>query len=320
MKRHVRPGAALSGTLICLVCASGCGDGEASVATIVAGTITTSAPPTTTAYDPLTGRGEVELIAEGYGFTEGPQWMVGAGVLLFTDRYRIYQLEGDEEITTFRYPSDNANGLAVDPEGRLIAAEADTRRLTRTEHDGTITPIAELFEGARLNQPNDLAVRSDGTIYFTDPLFADYPAELDFRGVFRVAPTGQLTAERRGDVTEAPNGLVLSPDESRLYVANYNADLVWRFDVATDGSLSDVMTFVTTGDGPDGMAVDFAGNLFVSTRAGIEVYAPDGTMWGVIGVPRVPANCAFGGADGRTLYITAREGIYRVLLAHPGVY
>jgi gluconolactonase len=219
-------------------------------------------------------------------------------------------------------PSNYSNGLAVDPKGRLIAAEADARRVTRTESDGTVTTIAERFHGALLNQPNDIVVRSDGTIYFTDPTFgnAAAQAELDFRGIFRIAPDGGLTAERRGDTTEAPNGLALSPDESLLYVTNYAADLVWVMNVADDGTLSEARTFVNTGEGPDGMTVDNAGNLFVTTGSGIEVFAPDGARWGVIPVPRIPANCAFGGADGRTLFITAREGLYRVTLANPGPY
>jgi gluconolactonase len=229
----------------------------------------TATEPTTTAEsDPLVGRGEVELVDEGYGFTEGPQWMRDEGVLLFTDNDTIYQVAADDEITVFRMPSNYSNGLAVDPEGRLIAAEADARRVTRTESDGTVTTIAERFHGALLNQPNDIVVRSDGTIYFTDPTFGDAAAqaELDFRGIFRIAPDGGLTAERRG------------------------------------------------------MTVDNAGNLFVTTGSGIEVFSPDGARWGVIPVPRIPANCAFGGADGRTLFITAREGLYRVTLANPGPY
>ncbi len=283
-----------------------------------------SAPEsTTTESGPLVGRGEVELVEEGYEFTEGPQWMPDDGVLLFSDVQgnTIYQVEADDEIAVFRMPSNNSNGLAIDPEGRLIAAESGTRRVTRTESDGTVVTIADHFEGARLNEPNDITVRSDGTIYFTDPLFADAAqAELDFRGIFRIDPDGQLTAERRGETSEAPNGLGLSPNEALLYVTDYNADLVWVMDVAADGSLSDARTFATTGEGPDGMAVDDAGNLFVATGSGIEVFAPDGSSWGVIPVPRTPANCAFGGTDGRTLFITAREGLYRVSLATRGRY
>jgi gluconolactonase len=308
----------LTALLLLLPLLTACGNNAAQEES----TSTTTEPTTTAESDPLVGRGEVELVDEGYGFTEGPQWMPDEGVLLFTDNDTIHQVAADDEITVFRMPSNYSNGLAVDPKGRLIAAEADARRVTRTESDGTVTTIAERFHGALLNQPNDIVVRSDGTIYFTDPTFgnAAAQAELDFRGIFRIAPDGGLTAERRGDTTEAPNGLALSPDESLLYVTNYAADLVWVMNVADDGTLSEARTFVNTGEGPDGMTVDNAGNLFVTTGSGIEVFAPDGARWGVIPVPRIPANCAFGGADGRTLFITAREGLYRVTLANPGPY
>ena len=185
---------------------------------------TTPSEPTTTASTstaaaatdgPLVGIGEVELVADGFQFTEGPQWMDDEGVLLFTDAAgTIFQVGTDDEISDFRRPSDGANGLAVDTEGRLLAAESSTRRVTRTESDGTVTPIAEQFEGSPLNQPNDIAVRSDGTIYFTDPYYGDGTTELDFHGVFRIAPDGSLTAERRGAITEQPNGVALSPDET----------------------------------------------------------------------------------------------------------
>jgi sugar lactone lactonase YvrE len=309
--------------LLCLVLVVGCGDGGTARETTTT-TDSASAEPTTTAaqLDPLADRGEVELVDDGYGWSEGPQWMSDAGVLLFTDANAdaIYQVGASGEVTVFRQPSGYANGLAVDGEGRLLAAEQRSRSVTRTEGDGSVIPVADEFEGVRLNQPNDIAVRSDGTIYFTDPLFADYAANLDFRGVFRVDPDGGIAAERRGAETEAPNGIVLSPDETKLYVSNSEADLVWIFDIGPDGSLSEARTFVSTGDVPDGMAVDTAGNLFVTSHRGIEVFAPDGEVWGVIPVPQPPANCAFGGADGRTLYITARNGLYRVTLAHPGRY
>ena len=325
---HVVP---RSGVLFLLLLVASCGGGdEAGEATT-----TPAEPPTTTIEsttiepttdnaatgDPLVGRGEVELVAEGFQFTEGPQWMEDEGVLLLTDAAgAIFQVGADDEISVFRRPSDAANGLAVDTEGRLLAAERNTHRVTRTDSDGTVTPIAEQFEQVPLNQPNDIAVRSDGTIYFTDPYYGDGTTELDFHGVFRIAPDGSLTAERRGAITEQPNGVALSPDETVLYVSNEAADLVWVFDVVADGSLGEDRTFVTTGAGPDGMAVDAAGNLFVTTDSGIEVFAPDGTLRGIIPVPDWAANCAFGGADGRTLYITAGEGLYRGTMAHPGPY
>jgi gluconolactonase len=303
--------------VVLLVLVASCGDdGDDAPG---AESATTSTSPT--ASDPLAERGEVELIADGYSFTEGPQWMPD-GTLLFTDSDTIHRLGPGDQITSFRAPSNQANGLAVDPGGRLLAAESRTRAVTRTEPDGTITTMADGFEDSRLNQPNDIAVRSDGTIYFTDPFYGSPTArlDLDFHGVFRIAPNGSLTAEWRGDTNDQPNGVVLSPDESRLYVANWAYDDVLRFDVAADGSLSEVDTFVSTGRGPDGMAVDTAGNLFVTTREGIEVFAPDGSRWGVIEVPNTPANCAFGDADARTLYITAESALYRVRLAQPGLY
>jgi gluconolactonase len=319
--------------LILMACGGSAGESERSTSgTGGESTITTPQPTTTTPSPeaesgPLVGIGEVEEVESSLQLfeTEGPQWMPDDGVLLFSDvaGNTIYQVAADDEITVFRMPSDYSNGLAVDPQGRLIAAESDTRRVTRTERNGTVTAIAERFEGARLNQPNDIAVRSDGTIYFTDPVFGDAAAlvELDFRGVFRIAPNGSLTLERRGDTSEAPNGVALSPDERQLYVTDYFANLVRVFDIDTDGSLSKARKLVTV-SGPDGMAVDQAGNLFVASYngGGIEVFAPDGEHWGTIEVPGSPTNCAFGGTDGRTLYVTAGAGLYRVTLAHPGIY
>ncbi|MGB3052604.1 MAG: SMP-30/gluconolactonase/LRE family protein, partial [Polyangiales bacterium] len=178
--------------------------------------------------------------------------------------------------------------------------------------------------GDPLNSPNDIAVRSDETIYFTDPPFGINPATeqvLEFNGVFRVAPDGELTAEWEGAKSTRPNGLVLSPDERLLYVADSTAG-VMVFDVNADGSLTNERAFIETLPTADGMAIDTGGNLFVSTNTGVQVFDPSGDLWGTIEVPdgRVPANCAFGGADARTLYITAREALYRVSLVNPGLY
>ena len=318
--------------LTLIACGDGGADGGAPTNATGGESPTTSGQPMTTASSgaesgPLVGLGELELVESSVQFLqlEGPQWIPDDGVLLFSDvsANTIYQLGAGDEITAFRMPTHYTNGLALDPQGRLIAAESASRRVTRTESDGSVVPIAEHFEGARLNQPNDITVRSDGTIYFTDPAFggAAAKAELDFRGVFRIAPDGGLTAEYRGKTSEAPNGLALSPDESLLYVTDYAAGLVRVFDVARNGSLSKPRTFVDVA-GPDGMAVDEAGNLFIASYDGgaIEVFAPDGEHWGTIDLPASASNCAFGDADGRTLYITTGPALYRVTLSHPGRY
>ncbi len=273
--------------------------------------------------DPLVGIGTVTPVMTGYMFTEGPQWRAGAGEFVFSDipANRIYRwTPGGAAPASFRQPSGNANGLAVDPQGQLIACEHGTRRISRGNGPDPTT-VVERFETRRFNSPNDAVVRSDGTIYFTDPPYGleGAPAELDFMGVFRVAPGGAVTAERRGALTERPNGLALAPDQRTLYVGDSEAALVRAFTVAAGGALSEARTFVTPASTPDGMAVDVDGNLFVATSQGVEVYRADGHRWGVIAIPQQPSNCAFGGVDGRTLLVTARTGVYQVTVANPGL-
>jgi sugar lactone lactonase YvrE len=284
-------------------------------------------------FDPLEGIGMVELVADGFQFTEGPTWRTAEQRLLFSDvnGNTIYELTPPEAIAVFRPDSGNSNGLASDVDGLLLAAEHRNRRVSRTLSDGTIVDVASQYQGDPLNSPNDIAVRSDGTIYFTDPPYGINPETdqvLDFNGVFRVDPDGELTAEWEGDpITTRPNGLVLSLDERILYVADTSspdgASSVMAFDVNPDGSLSGQRIFVNgLGGGADGMAIDTGGNVFVATLSGVRVYDPEGNLWGTIEVPdsRIPANCAFGGNDARTLYITARSALYEVLLVHPGRY
>lgn len=285
-------------------------------------TFNDAAPADLGPIDPLVGRGPVELVAESFTFTEGPQWIEADGTLLFSDidGNTIHRLTPPAAISTYRTPSNNSNGLAVDQEGRLLAAEHGARRVSVATLGQAEVTLVERYQGQRLNSPNDLVVRSDGTIYFTDPPYGlgNRQREVPFNGVYRIDPSGGLTAEWEGPLQSRPNGIALSPDEQVLYVAD-TVGLVRAYDVMASGALANERAFVPNIGGPDGMAVDTAGNLYVTASTGVEVYGPDGHSFGVIPVPRQPANCAFGGADHRTLYITARQGLYRVSLSIPGL-
>ncbi len=309
-----------TGTLL-----TACGGLSGSVQGSLAPSDSVSAVPDAdkTGMDPLMGRGDVEKVRGGFTFTEGPVWIAPKGMLLFTDipADTIHQLQPPATITVFRMPSGKSNGLGLDAQGRLIASEHDNRRVSRTLADGTVVTVADRWQGKRLNSPNDNITRSDGTIYFTDPPYgvpAGQARELDFQGVFRVDPVGTLHLESLD--MNRPNGVTLSPDEKTLYVADAEDGLVRKFPVRPDGSLGPPTMFVpSTGGGSDGMAMDDAGNLYVTTNVGVQVYKPNGTTWGIIPVPEVPTNCAFGDFDRKTLYITAPTSLYRVTLNVPGL-
>jgi len=263
--------------------------------------------------------GPVTLVADGFRFTEGPVWVADKGTLLFSDipADRIYR--ADKSVV--REPSGESNGLILDLEGRLLAAEHANRRVTRTEEDGTITVIADRFEGKRFNSPNDIAVRSDGLILFTDPPYGlpggfDGPnAELDFSGVYAVMP-GEAPVCLIRDF-DRPNGLAFSIDEQTLYVADTTGNHIRAFDIAEDGSLSNDRVFYNLPT-PDGMCLDTEGNIYCTAADGVHIISPDGEQVGRIETPQPPANCAFGGEDGKTLFITARTAVYQVATTHPG--
>ena len=282
----------------------------------------------------------VERVGAGFLNAEGPVWM--GDHLLFTDspnnrivRYR--PLPEGPEITTYRFPAGQpleqpitqgqpgANGMTLDREGRLIACEHGNRRVTRTEPNGRLTILADRFEDRRLNRPNDVVVRSDGSVYFTDPALRlptpSEPRELEFAGVFRVAPDGQ--AHPVADDFAFPNGLAFSPDESVLYVDDSLRKHVRAFDVAANGSVSNGRVFAELQSDepgvPDGMKLDRAGHLYVGGPGGIWVFRPSGDFLGRLVLPEWPRNLAWGDKDWRTLYVTAATSLYRLRTTADGI-
>jgi gluconolactonase len=283
---------------------------------------------------------KVEKLAGGFQFTEGPVWSPD-GYLLFSDpnANAIYRWNPDGQVTIFRtksgytgfdigdYGQPGSNGLAFDPEGRLTICEHGNRRVTRLEKNGVITVLANRYEGKRLNSPNDLVYRSDGALFFSDPPFGlpkfhdDPRRELPFTGVFALV---KGTLKCVSTDLSGPNGLAFSPDEKHLYVTNWDErkKVVMRYDAQADSTLSGGRVLFDMGAAPqaealDGVKVDREGNLYVSGPGGLWVLSPEGRHLGTIRAPELPANFAWGD-DGRTLYLTARAGLYRLRLKIPG--
>ncbi len=273
----------------------------------------------------LDDNAQIEKVAGDFEFTEGPLWHPD-GFLLFSDvpANTIYQWMPNQEPRVFRRPSGNANGNTLDREGRLITAEHSNRRLSRTEKDGKIVTLASEYQGKRLNSPNDLAVKSDGSIYFTDPPYGikSEEEELGFYGVYRIAPDGRLTL--LVDDFVRPNGIAFSPDQTKLYVNDSQEGHIRVFDVKPDGTLENGRIFAELKDPskeglPDGMKVDVQGNVYSTGPGGVSVFSPSGDLLGIIEAPEVPANLAWGDRDYKTLYITARNSLYRIRLKISGV-
>lgn len=273
----------------------------------------------------LDDNAQVEKVAGDFQFTEGPLWHP-QGFLLFSDipANTLYQWTANKKPEIFRRPSGNTNGNTLDREGRLLSAEHGNRRVSRTEKDGTVVTLASQFEGKRLNSPNDLVVKSDGSIYFTDPPYGikSEQEELGFYGVYRLASDGKLTLLVKDFVR--PNGIAFSPDEKKLYVNDSQKGDIRVFDVKSDGTLENGQLFAELKDPskkgvPDGMKVDREGNVYSTGSGGIWIFSGSGNLLGRIEVPEVPANIAWGDDDYQTLYITASNSLYRIRLKIPGV-
>jgi len=268
---------------------------------------------------PLPLSGQVQKVADGFLFVEGPVWKDGVG-LLFSDinGNTIYRWSQDSGVVAYVKPSGNSNGLALDLQGRLLAAQHGNRRVVRIEITGSQTPLAASYQGKRLNSPNDLTVRSDGSIWFTDPPYgiSQSQEELGFYGIYRISTSGEVQLLDKS--LRRPNGIALSPDERRLYVNDSEARIIYVWDVVADSTVANKRVFASMAPVgyADGMKVDGAGNLYSAGPLGIWVFAPDGRVVDTILVPGQTTNCNWGDNDRKTLYITSGTAVYRI---RPGV-
>lgn len=273
---------------------------------------------------------EFERVGSGFLFTEGPLWHPRENYLLFSDMPgdAMRRWTARDGVTVFRRPCNKSNGLAWDRQGRLLVCEHATSRVTRTEPDGGQTVIASHYDGRELNSPNDIVVKRDGGIYFSDPTYgrAEYygvPREpqLPFRGVYRAEPDGSKLTLLADDFGQ-PNGLCFSLDEQRLFVNDTDRQHIRVFDVRPDGTLANSRVWAETrGEGagaPDGMKIDGAGNLYCCGPGGIHVFDPEAVCLGVIRVPEYTANFCWGDEDLRSLFITASTSLYRIRVRQPG--
>ena len=276
----------------------------------------------------------VEELSKGYGGNRGPAegtlWWKEGGYLLFSDIHNDKRMKWSpgDGVTLFREPTNRANGLTRDLQGRLVACEHDSRRVTRLEQDGSITVIANSFKGRQLNRPNDVVVKSDGSIYFTDPWTFPGPQQqwdLDFSGVYRVSPDlGTLTLLVQD--FPLPNGLAFSPDERVLYINDSRRAHIRAFDVAATGALAlatDRVFCDLRGEGPgipDGMKVDVEGNVYCGGAGGIWVLDPSGKHLGtIVHGEAMTTNLAWGDDDWKTLYFTSFNTLMRIRLNIPGL-
>ena len=270
------------------------------------------------------GSARLDHLYDGCRWAEGPAYFPAHRALVWSDIPNDRMLRYDEATETvgvFRQPAGYTNGHTVDPQGRLVSCEHGNRRVTRTEHDGSITVLADAYNGKRLNSPNDVVVKSDGAVYFTDPSYGiegwyeGYAGEEEYGGcnVFRVGPDGVLSVV--ADDFERPNGLAFSLDEKQLYISDTHVSTMRVLDVNDDGTLSNDREFAKcTVGGFDGFRLDEHGHIWTSAGDGVHVYDREGTLLGKVRTPEGVANVCWGGYKRNRLYICASTSLYAILL------
>jgi len=266
----------------------------------------------------------MERIFDGGRWTEGPAYVPAGRYLVFSDIPNDRVMRWDETtgaVGVLRAPADYANGRTLDRLGRLVSCEQGTRRVTRVEHDGSVTVLADRYRGNRFNSPNDVVEHSDGSIWFTDPSYgidSDYegvraPSELDGCHVYRIDRRGEV--HRVADDFDRPNGLAFSADETTLYIGDSRRKHIRRFDVVDGAALSGGEVFATCDAGTfDGLRLDTEGRIWAAAHDGLHCFAPDGTLLGKLHVPEVTSNLVFGGARRNHLFITATTSVYAIRL------
>ena len=275
----------------------------------------------------------LERVSHGHIFTEGPVWNAREGAIYWTDIIgnTIWKWNPGIGRSVVLRPSGKANGMTFDKQGRLIVAGWTNRTVWRMEHDGSIVPLATHYDGKKIGTPNDVVVKSDGAIYFTDPPGGvgivemegeDLQQYLNFSGIYRLEPDTRKLTLLTTDVPNC-NGLTFSPDESILYINDTGGRFIQAYDVQPDGTLKNSRRFADIkGEepgNPDGMKVDVAGNVYCTGPAGIHVFDPSGKYLGRLKVPEHSANMAWGDADWKTMYVTARTSVYRIRLNIAGI-
>ena len=281
-----------------------------SIAALLFSLICFSASPATSAQELVAPGAKVEPLARGFVFTEGPA-CDAKGNVYFTDipNARIHKWSVDGKLTTFRENSGRANGLYFDREGNLLACEGGNRRLVSISPDGKVTVLADNYNGKKLNSPNDLWIDPNGGVYFSDPRYgADEGMEQDGFHVYYLPPNRKQLVRVLDNLVK-PNGVVGTADGKLLYVADAGDGKTYVYRIQPDGSLTDRKLIAPVGS--DGMTLDEQGNLYLA-RGVVHVYSPQGKNITTIEVPESPANVCFGGKDRRTLFITARKGLYSI--------